>query len=253
MNKGIISMALLEPLSTTQRLTLAGLGFAAKQREYKCFPSMDELVKSTGLAKRTLRRELDNLEKKRIIKREKGHHPLYTINRNSAFVTNPISVDMIMLAMESETTYAQKLVLLICADYTNDKYMFWPAQETIARRGGLYRNTVYRALKFFCDVGVLIKISSTKKNNIKKYLFLNNKGGRTGLRSAMNRPQKCNEPASEVQEVEVRSREFEVENLNMQHLPRVAEKKSGGISPKTIGEESVNTREQLDAYEKRSG
>lgn len=58
---------------------------------------------------------------------------------------------------EADLPSTEKFVLLNIADFSNDKTgTAWPAQRTIARKTGLSRQTVNRAIKRLCDKGVLV-------------------------------------------------------------------------------------------------
>ena len=57
---------------------------------------------------------------------------------------------------EADLPSTEKFVLLNIADFSNDKTgTAWPAQRTVARKTGLSRQTVNRAIKRLCDKGVL--------------------------------------------------------------------------------------------------
>ena len=76
-----------------------------------------------------------------------------------------MSIDATRWAWEQQVTPAQKLVLLSLADRANESHECYPSTKRLCHDTGLYRETIFEAIKAMEDLGLIIVERQLGKGN----------------------------------------------------------------------------------------
>lgn len=76
-----------------------------------------------------------------------------------------MSIKAIAWAIEQDIHPRDKLVLIILANYANDKNYAWPSVKTVMKNTGLKRSAIFEALNSLEAVGIITRTARTRKTD----------------------------------------------------------------------------------------